>query len=162
MCQRQARVRGVARALSWRHFPDGAVSIDDCSTIATSYIGRLSRSNYAPPHLSPHISQNTTLNSNHASPNTPLPPPPNAPLHPPTHNCRPPFNTHLHIHPAPSSPPNHHHRCRVQIGHTQNTEPADTRHEGAQFGQEDVRRVQEREEEEGKVCVYYLRQESEA
>jgi hypothetical protein len=39
---------------------------------------------------------------------------------------------------------------------------ADTRHEGAQLGQEAVRWVQEREEEEGKICVYYLQQESEA
>lgn len=42
------------------------------------------------------------------------------------------------------------------------TGAADARHEGAQLGQEAVRWVQEREEEEGALCVYHLLQEPEA
>ena len=92
------------------------------------------------------------------------PPPPSPPhalrprTHPPAHiNPRNP-----HPHPAEPVPAFYlDNRPRITIQWTTDT-AADARDEGAVEREEDVRWVQERAEKEGQVCVYYLRQESEA
>lgn len=92
----------------------------------------------------------------HARPHAPPPAPQNAALHPFPDRHRRPHLLALTLHIYDRAPTVSGHRTAGVEVQWAAAAAADARDEGAQLGEEALRWVQEREEEEGEICVYYM------
>lgn len=112
-----------------------------------------------------NIILHTAIARQYAPTNAPPPFAANASLNPPAHvapsRLRP-LYTHMQLCSTTLSPSKRSYRFGVAARRVEDTATADPWNESAQLGEEVVRWMQEREEEEGKVRVHYLQQESEA